>query len=105
MDATVPQFSTDAEIARVAAANQAQVDALKGHPTTKAERQLLAVAKSYVRDQHAYHRIAWPASVPATGIVSEKTPFPTAIEGGTQPASRHGRPRLPRHPRRPPRHR
>jgi pimeloyl-ACP methyl ester carboxylesterase len=78
VDATLPQFSTDTEIARVAAANQAQVNALKGHPTTKAERQLLAVAADYVPDQRAYHRIAWPASVPATVIVSEKTPFPTA---------------------------
>jgi pimeloyl-ACP methyl ester carboxylesterase len=77
-DATVPQFSTDTEIARVAAANQAQVAALKGHPTTKADRQLLAVAADYVADQHAYHRIAWPAAVPAAVIVSQKTPFPTA---------------------------
>ncbi|MFJ6216165.1 alpha/beta fold hydrolase [Streptomyces sp. NPDC092296] len=78
VDATLPQFSTDTEIARVAAAGQAQVDAVKGHPATKADRQLLAVAADYVADQRAYHRIAWPASVPATVIVSEETPFPTS---------------------------
>jgi pimeloyl-ACP methyl ester carboxylesterase len=76
--ASLPQFSTDTEIARVAAATQAQVDALKGRPTTKAERQLLAVAADYVPDQRAYHRVAWPTSVPAAVVVSEKTPFPTA---------------------------
>lgn len=78
VDASVPQFSTDAEVARVAAATQAQVDALKGKPVTKADRQLLAVAADYVPDQHAYHRIAWPAAVPATVIVSAQTPFPTS---------------------------
>ncbi|SEG87343.1 Pimeloyl-ACP methyl ester carboxylesterase [Actinacidiphila yanglinensis] len=78
VDAAVPQFSTDTEVARVAAATQAQVDALKGRPVTKADRQLLAVAADYVADQHAYHRIAWPAGVPATVIVSAQTPFPTS---------------------------
>ncbi|MCA1222784.1 alpha/beta fold hydrolase [Streptomyces sp. 8L] len=78
VDATLPQFSTDTEIARVAAANQAQVDALKGRPTTKAERQLLAVAAGFVADQKAYHKVAWPSRVPATAIVSGQTPFPTS---------------------------
>jgi pimeloyl-ACP methyl ester carboxylesterase len=78
VDASLPQFSTDAEVARVAAATQAQVTALKGKPVTKADRQLLAVAPGYVADQHAYHRIAWPVSVPATVIVSQQTPFPTS---------------------------
>ncbi|WP_328914208.1 MULTISPECIES: alpha/beta fold hydrolase [unclassified Streptomyces] len=78
VDAALPQFSTDTEIARVAAATQAQVDALKGHPVTKADRQLLAVAPNYTQDQHAYHRMTWPTGVPATVIVSEETPFPTS---------------------------
>ena len=45
---------------------------------TKADRQLLALAPNYVADQHAYHRISWPAGVPATVIVSAQTPFPTS---------------------------
>jgi pimeloyl-ACP methyl ester carboxylesterase len=81
VDASLPQFSTDTEIARVAAATQAQVreiQALKATSVTKADRQLLAVAPDYVTDQRAYHQVTWPASVPATVIVSSQTPFPTS---------------------------
>jgi pimeloyl-ACP methyl ester carboxylesterase len=81
VDASLPQFSTDTEIARVAAATQAQVkaiQALKAKSVTKADRQLLAVAANYVTDQRAYHQMTWPASVPATVIVSSQTPFPTS---------------------------
>jgi pimeloyl-ACP methyl ester carboxylesterase len=81
VDASVPQFSTDTEIARVAAATQAQVkaiQALKPASVTKADRQLLAVAAGYVADQRAYHQVTWPTSVPATVIVSSQTPFPTS---------------------------
>jgi pimeloyl-ACP methyl ester carboxylesterase len=81
VDASLPQFSTDTEIARVAAATQAQVtaiQALKGKSVTKADRQLLALAPGYVADQRAYHKITWPATVPATVIVSAQTPFPTS---------------------------
>jgi pimeloyl-ACP methyl ester carboxylesterase len=80
VDASLPQFSTDTDIAWVAAATQAQVkaiQALKGKSVTKADRQLLAVAASYVTDQRAYHKMSWPASVPAIVIVSSRTPFPT----------------------------
>jgi pimeloyl-ACP methyl ester carboxylesterase len=81
VDASLPQFSTDTEIARVAAATQPQVaaiQALKDTSVTKADRQLLAVAADYTTDQRAYHEITWPAGVPATVIVSSQTPFPTS---------------------------
>ena len=81
VDASVPQFSTDTEIARVAAATQGEVtaiEALKPAAVTKADRQLLAVADGYVADQRAYHKVTWPASVPAAVIVSSQTPFPTS---------------------------
>ncbi len=81
VDASLPQFSTDTEIARVAAATQAQVtaiQAMKDTSVTKADRQLLAVAADYVTDQRAYHQISWPAGVPAIVIVSSQTPFPTS---------------------------
>ena len=81
VDASLPQFSTDTEIPRVAAATQAQVtaiQALKGKSVTKADRQLLAVADGYVADQRAYHQVTWPASVPAAVIVCAQTPFPTS---------------------------
>lgn len=81
VDASLPQFSTDTEIARVAAATQGQVkaiQALKPKDVTKPDRQLLAVAANYVADQRAYHQQTWPADVPATVIVSAQTPFPTS---------------------------
>ena len=81
VDASLPQFSTGTEIARVAAATQAQVtaiEALQPAAVTKADRQLLALAPGYVADQRAYHQVSWPASVPATVIVSSQTPFPTS---------------------------
>ncbi|MGH3125138.1 MAG: alpha/beta fold hydrolase, partial [Streptosporangiaceae bacterium] len=81
VDASLPQFSTDTEIARVAAATQGEVTAIQaqqGKSVTKADRQLLAVAADYVTDQRAYHQMTWPASVPATVIVSAQTPFPTS---------------------------
>lgn len=81
VDAGLPQFSTDTEVARVAAATQAQVTAIKAlkpAAVTQADRQLLAVAADYVADQHAYHAATWPSSVPATVMVSSRTPFPTS---------------------------
>lgn len=78
VDASLPEFSTDTEIARVQAATQAQLDALKGHATTKADKQLLAVAADYGPSQRAYHKVSWPTSVPVTVIASAKTPFPTS---------------------------
>ncbi|WP_432888213.1 alpha/beta fold hydrolase [Kribbella sp. CA-245084] len=78
VDASLPPFYTDPEIARIAAATQAQVDGLKGHATTKPERQLLAVAAEYVPAHTAYHKMTWPSGVPTTVIASAKTPFPTS---------------------------
>lgn len=81
VDASLPQFSTDTEVARVAAATQAQVaaiKALKPAAVTQADRQLLAVAADYAADQHAYHAATWPSNVPATVMVSSQTPFPTS---------------------------
>jgi pimeloyl-ACP methyl ester carboxylesterase len=78
VDASLPPFYTDTEIARIAAANQAQVAALQGHATTQAERQLLAVAADYVPAHQAYHKVSWPTGVPATVIASAQTPFPTS---------------------------
>jgi pimeloyl-ACP methyl ester carboxylesterase len=78
VDATLPEFYTDDEITRIVAAEQPQLAALKGRPTTKADRQLLAVAADFVPVQAAYHQTTWPETVPATVIVSAKTPFDTS---------------------------
>lgn len=75
VDANLPGFFTDAEIARLVAANAPQIEALKAQPSTKANRQLIATATNFAETHHAYHQAAWPDAVPATYIVSEKTPF------------------------------
>jgi pimeloyl-ACP methyl ester carboxylesterase len=75
VDGSLPQFYTDTQIARIVAANTAQIEALEKQPSTKQTRQLIATAANYGPMHHAYHQVAWPDSVPATVIVSEKTPF------------------------------
>jgi pimeloyl-ACP methyl ester carboxylesterase len=75
VDANLPPFFTDDEIARLVAATKPQIDAAKAGPSTKESRQLIATAESFAATQHAYHQVAWPHAVPAVVIVSEKTPF------------------------------
>ncbi|NNC11369.1 alpha/beta hydrolase [Planctomonas sp. JC2975] len=79
VDASLPEFYTKTEIARVVAANTPEVAQLKKlTKLTPAERQLVATAKDYAPEHAAYHELSWPASVPATVIPSASTPFPTA---------------------------
>ncbi|MEY9877473.1 pimeloyl-ACP methyl ester carboxylesterase [Streptacidiphilus sp. MAP12-33] len=80
VDASLPPFYTTAETARLVAANQQQIDALKSGPLTQATRQLLDEADGYGPVHLAYHKLGWPASVPATAIVSATTPFPTGLD-------------------------
>ncbi|MEU3983742.1 alpha/beta hydrolase [Streptomyces sp. NPDC026672] len=75
VDASLPPLYTDEEIARIVAANQPAVDAAKKDPSNPQNMQLISTAESYVPMHKAYHQIAWPDAVPATVIVSEKTPF------------------------------
>ncbi|MCU1681442.1 MAG: Pimeloyl-ACP methyl ester carboxylesterase [Amycolatopsis sp.] len=77
VDASLPNFYTDGEITRIEAANKEQVAELRKQPSTKQTRQLLAVAAGYTAMHRAYHQISWPDDVPATVIVSAKTPFDT----------------------------
>jgi pimeloyl-ACP methyl ester carboxylesterase len=77
VDASLPDFYTDSELTRIEAANQAQIEELKKQPATKQTRQLLAVASNYVAAHRAYHKMSWPKQIPATVIVSAKTPFDT----------------------------
>jgi pimeloyl-ACP methyl ester carboxylesterase len=78
VDASLPDFYTPAELARVVAANQEQVAAVAKQPSTKQTRQLLAVAQDYGPAHQAYHQTTWPQDVPAIAIVSAKTPFDTS---------------------------
>lgn len=75
VDANLPQLFTDEEIARLAAASAPQVAAAKKDPDDPKNRQLLSTAASYVPMHRAFHQVVWPDAVPATYIVSEKTPL------------------------------
>ncbi|WP_344896483.1 alpha/beta hydrolase [Actinomadura meridiana] len=75
VDASLPPLYTNQEISRLVAATKPQLDAAKQNKSSKANRQLIALAESYVPMHRAYHKVTWPTSVPATVIVSEKTPF------------------------------
>ncbi|WP_392667437.1 alpha/beta fold hydrolase [Streptomyces sp. LN785] len=75
VDANLPPFFTDEEIARLVAFSQPQVDAAKKDPDRPQNRQLISTAESFVSTNKAYHKLTWPDAVPATVIVSEKTPF------------------------------
>lgn len=75
VDANVPDVFTDKFIARGEAIYAPILAKLKTAPPSKQGRQLQAVAASFVETSRAFHGAAWPASVPAIVIVSEKTPF------------------------------
>jgi pimeloyl-ACP methyl ester carboxylesterase len=75
VDANLPPFFTDAEIARLVAASAPQVEEAKKQPSTKQNRQLIATATNFGPVHHDYHQVSWPTSVPAVVLVSTKTPF------------------------------
>ncbi|MFE2499298.1 alpha/beta fold hydrolase [Streptomyces scopuliridis] len=75
VDANLPQFFTDEEIPRLVAASKPQVDAAKKDPDKPENRQLISTAEGFAPAHKAFHEVTWPDSVPATVIVSEKTPF------------------------------
>lgn len=75
VDANLPQFFTDEEIPRLVAAIKPQVDAAKRDPEKPENRQLISTADGFVAAHQAFHKVTWPDSVPATVMVSEKTPF------------------------------
>lgn len=78
VDASLPDFYTPSELARVIAANQDQIAQLAKAPSTKQTRQLLAVAQNYEPAHQAYHQMTWPQDVPAIVVASAKTPFDTS---------------------------
>ncbi|MCC9738394.1 alpha/beta fold hydrolase [Streptomyces sp. MNU89] len=86
VDANLPQFFTDEEIPRLVAATQPDVDAAKKDPEKPANRQLISTAEGFAEAHQVFHKVVWPASVPATVMVSEKTPF-----AGSPPDAQHWR--------------
>jgi pimeloyl-ACP methyl ester carboxylesterase len=79
VDANLPPFFTDEVIAQMGAAYQPIIAAARADASTKPNRQLLAVADSFEARSRSFHHTAWPPSVPAIVIVSESTPFETAL--------------------------
>ncbi|WP_326737783.1 alpha/beta fold hydrolase [Streptomyces sp. NBC_01022] len=75
VDANLPPLFTDEQITRLVAFSRPQVDAAKKDPDNPQNRQLISTAESFVATSKAFHKATWPNSVPATVIVSEKTPF------------------------------
>ena len=75
VDANVPDFYTDAAIAKAQSTYAPIVAATRVAPPTNSGRQLLALFDSFVETSQAYHRATWPASVPVVVIVAEKPPF------------------------------
>ncbi|WP_326755894.1 alpha/beta hydrolase [Streptomyces hirsutus] len=75
VDANLPPLFTDEGIARLVALSRPQVYAAKKDPDKPQNRQLISTAESFVPTNKAYHKVTWPDAVPATVIVSEKTPF------------------------------
>lgn len=80
VDANVPQFYTDEEIARARAMYKPMIAAAKAAPQSKSARQLLQLAESFDETSREFHQATWPHSVPAVVIVSEKTPFGTSAD-------------------------
>jgi hypothetical protein len=46
----------------------------------KKTRTLEAITEAYVETNHDFHKTIWPASIPCTVIVSERTPFPSEMK-------------------------
>ncbi|MFJ8884494.1 alpha/beta fold hydrolase [Streptomyces sp. NPDC102402] len=80
VDANLPQFFTDEEIPRLVAGTQPDVDAAKKDPEKPENRQLISTAEGFAAAHKAFHKVTWPASVPATVLVSERTPFAESPE-------------------------
>jgi N-acyl-D-amino-acid deacylase len=75
VDASVPNVYTEDMIAKTTALYAPVIAAVKAAPPSKPGRQLLALSASFVDTSRAFHKVIWPAQVPAIVIVSEKTPF------------------------------
>lgn len=76
VDANVPEFYTDAMIARQVKLYAPLLEHLRKAPPTPANRQLLALGASFEAVSRAFHKMEWPAAVPVAVIVAETPPLP-----------------------------
>lgn len=75
VDANVPDFFTDEIVTAMNAEYTPMVASLTSAPSTRENRQLLAMAASFDEVSRSFHTAVWPASVPVVVIGSEQTPF------------------------------
>lgn len=83
VDANVPDFFNDEMLTAFAPVVEQQRTALLAQPSTKKNRQLLAVMVDYAAVHRVFHKLSWPNDVPVTAIVASQTPFadsPAAAE-------------------------
>ncbi|MFD4639471.1 alpha/beta fold hydrolase [Lentzea sp. NPDC058436] len=80
VDANVPDFFTDEMLTAFAPVVEKQKADLLAQPSTKKNRQLLAVMADYAPVHRVFHRRAWPKDVPVTAIVASQTPFTDSPE-------------------------
>jgi pimeloyl-ACP methyl ester carboxylesterase len=79
VDTNLPEFFTDEEVAHMAPIIQPMVaEEAAAHPS-KQTRTQKAITDAYVETTHAFHKAAWPDSIPCIVIVSERTPFPPSM--------------------------
>jgi pimeloyl-ACP methyl ester carboxylesterase len=79
VDTNVPEFFTDEEVAHMGPIIQPMVaEEAAAHPS-KQTRTQKAITEAYVETSHAFHKAAWPDSIPCIVIVSERTPFPPSM--------------------------
>jgi pimeloyl-ACP methyl ester carboxylesterase len=84
VDTNVPEFFTDEEVAHMWPIIQPMVaEEAAAHPS-KQTRTQKAITDAYVENSHAFHKAAWPDSIPFTVIVSERTPFPPGMTFDTE---------------------
>ncbi|MFD9703070.1 alpha/beta fold hydrolase [Lentzea sp. NPDC059081] len=75
VDANVPDFFSDEMLTAFAPVVEQQRADLLAQPSTKKNRQLLAVMADFAPTHRAYNKLAWPNTVPVTVIVTSGTPF------------------------------
>jgi pimeloyl-ACP methyl ester carboxylesterase len=83
VDANVPDFFNDEMLTAFTPVIDQQRTALLAQPSTKKNRQLLAVMVDYAAVHRVFHELSWPKDVPVTAIVTSQTPFtdsPAAAE-------------------------
>ena len=73
VDASVPSFFTDEEVAKIAAGFPKDIE-----QNDKQGRAMAATFAAFPTMQHEFHAMHWPDTIPAIVIVSEHPPFATS---------------------------